>query len=39
MDRGGLGAQQVGEPQLPAEINALSNPTSSLAGAGNQGGN
>jgi|ETNmetMinimDraft_30_1059905.scaffolds.fasta_scaffold02885_3 hypothetical protein len=35
----GLSAQQVGEPQLPAEINALSNPTSALSGAGNQGGN
>jgi hypothetical protein len=34
----GLSAQQVGEPQLPAEINAVSNPTSSLAGAGNAGG-
>jgi|TARA_Y100000310_G_scaffold220119_1_gene221589 hypothetical protein len=33
----GLSAQQVGEPNLPAEINAASNPTSSLAGAGNAG--
>ena len=31
----GLSAQQVGEPQLPAQINAQSNPTSSLAGAQN----
>lgn len=34
----GFSAQQVGEPRLPAEINAQSNPTSSLAGAGNAGG-
>ena len=33
---GGAGpsAQEVGEPQLPAEINAIGNPTSGLAGAG-----
>ncbi len=30
----GLSAQQVGEPGLPAEINAVSNPTSGLAGVG-----
>ena len=28
-------AQDVGDASLPAEINSLSNPTSSLAGAGN----
>lgn len=30
----GLAAQDVGEPGLPAEINAVGNPTSGLAGAG-----
>jgi len=30
----GIAAQDVGEPGLPAEINAISNPSASLAGAG-----
>lgn len=30
----GMSAQTVGEPELPAEISAVSNPTSGLAGAG-----